>query len=223
MVGVRDERGALWRICSRLVWTAFRLCFRVRVAGASWVPWTGPAIVAANHVSALDGIALAAVVSERRRRVTRYLVAAEFFERWTVGWALRAFRQIPLRRGERDAAALEEAVATVRRGALVGIFPEGRVGDGAGLQPGRRGVARIAVAAGTPVVPTGIWGTQRRWPRRGLHLRRPWRPALAIVFGLPLAPEGDPGSEADLVAFVERVMAAIADQVEAARELAEAR
>jgi len=223
VIPTRDERGLLWRICSRLLWWALHLCFRVRVAGASFVPASGPAVVAANHVSALDGVVLAVVVSERRRRMTRYLAAAEFFERWTVGWALRRFRQIPLRRGERDAAALEEAVATVRAGALVGIFPEGRVGDGAELQPGHRGVARIALAAGAPVVPTGIWGTQRRWPRPGLHLRRPWRPGLAVVFGPPLPPEGDPGAEADLDAFVDRVMAAIADQVEAARALAEAR
>lgn len=187
------------------------------------MPTSGPALLAANHVSALDGVVLAVVVSERRHRVTRYLAAAEFFERWTVGWALRLFRQIPLRRGERDAAALEEAVGAVRRGGLVGIFPEGRVGTGAELQAGHRGVARISLAAGAPVVPVGIWGTQHRWPRSGLHLRRPWRPSLAVVFGPPIPPEGDPADGSDVAAFVERVMRALVEQVEAARALAEAR
>ncbi len=220
---MRDERGPLWRLSSRLVWWGFRLAFRVRVAGASFVPAEGPAVLAANHVSALDGVALAAAVSERRRRVVRFLVAAEFFERWSVGWALRRFRQIPVRRGARDAGALEEAISTVRRGALAGIFPEGTVNPGRELLPGRPGVARIALAAGAPVIPVGIWGTQLRWPRPGLHLRRPWRPPLALVFGPPIPPEGDPTREGDVAALVDRVMEGVARQVAAARVLAEAR
>lgn len=219
----RDERGLLWRLCSRLVWAGLRLAFRLRTAGTSFVPSSGPAVLAANHVSALDGVALAAVVSERRRRVVRFLVAAEFFRRRAVGWALRRFRQIPVRRGARDVGALEEAVSTVRRGALAGIFPEGTVNPGAGLLPGRPGVARIALAAHVPVLPVGIWGTQLRWPRSGLHLRRPWRPPLAVVVGPPIEPQGDPTVEADVAAFVGRVMDGIARQVEAARALAEAR
>ncbi len=219
----RDERDLLWRVCSRLVWWGFRAAFRLRPAGVAFVPAAGPAVLAANHVSALDGVVLAAVVSERRRRVVRFLVAAEFFRRWSVGWALRRFRQIPVRRGARDARALEEAISTVRGGALAGIFPEGTVNPGAGLLPGRSGVARIALTASAPVVPVGIWGTQHRWPRSGLHLRPPWRPRLAVVFGPPISPEGDPGDEADVAAFLERVMGGIARQVEAARALAEAR
>lgn len=222
MVRTPDERSLLWRICSRLVWAACRLCFRARTAGVSWIPTSGGALVAANHVSALDGVALAAVVSERRHRATRYLVAAEFFARRRVAWALRAFGQIPLRRGAGDADALERAVAAARRGGLVGIFPEGRVGTGETLQPGHRGVARIALAAGVPVVPAGIWGTQHRWPRAGLRWGRPLRPPLAVAFGPPIPSSGDAGSEADLTDFTERVMHAIADQVEAARALAEA-
>jgi len=219
----RDERNLAYRIGTLVVGLAFHLAFRLRYAGVSNVPLEGPAIVAGNHVSALDGVVLGLAVSERRKRATRFLVAAEFFRKRRVGWALRLFRQIPVRRGERDQGALDEAIATVRAGALAGIFPEGKVNPGTGLQPAKRGVARIALATGAPVVPVGIWGTQDRWPRDGLHLRRPWRPPLAVTFGPPIEPEGDPASAEDLRRFLDRVMEGIAEQVEVARALASAR
>jgi 1-acyl-sn-glycerol-3-phosphate acyltransferase len=218
-----DERSLLWRFTVLVVGIVFRLLFQLRDAGASRVPSRGRAIVAGNHVSALDGVLLGLIVSERRKRVTRFLVAAEFFHHRWFGWAPRAFRQIPVHRGTRDVAALESAVEVVRTGALAGIFPEGMVNAGTDLLPGKRGVARIALATGAPVIPVGIWGTQDRWPRSGLHWRRPWRPTLAITFGEPVEPMGDPGSQEDVDRFLERVMARIAGQVEVARALAASR
>ena len=221
MSSSRDERNLAFRLGTLLVGLAFRACFRLGAAGISWVPAEGHAIVAGNHVSALDGVVLGLVVSQRRKRVTRFLAAAEFFRKWWIGWALRLYRQIPVRRGARDWGALDEAIETVRAGALAGIFPEGRVNPGTELQPAKSGVARIALATGAPVIPVGIWGTQHRWPRDGLHLHRPWRPPLAVTFGDPIEPTGDPDSREDLDRFLDRVMAAIADQVEVARALAE--
>jgi 1-acyl-sn-glycerol-3-phosphate acyltransferase len=219
----RDERNLAYRVGTFVVGLAFRACFRLRYAGVSRVPAEDHAIVAGNHVSALDGIVLGLAVSERRKRVTRFLAAAEFFDKWWVGWALRLFRQIPVRRGQRDTGALDEAIATVREGALAGIFPEGKVNPGADLLRPKSGVARIALASGAPVVPVGIWGTQDRWPLEGLHARRPWRPALAVTFGEPIEPEGDPGSREDLDRFLERVMEGISEQREVARALASSR
>jgi 1-acyl-sn-glycerol-3-phosphate acyltransferase len=174
-------------------------------------------------VSALDGVALALVTAQRTGRMTRFLVAAEFFEKRRFGWALRLYRQIPVHRGEGDADALNEAIEAVRAGALAGIFPEGRVNtdDPATLQRGHTGVARIALAADAPVIPAGIWGTQTRYPHTGLTWRRPFRPTVAIAYGEPLPPSGDAGSRDDVVAFTERVMAAIESQVAVARRLAE--
>jgi len=219
----RGDLNGWWRFGLAVVGVAARLFFRPRWVGVDRVPARGPAIVAANHVSSLDGVALGLATGERARRMTRFLTAAEFFAKPWFAWALRLYRQIPLRRGEGDTAALDEAIATIRSGALAGIFPEGRVNPDpeGGLQPGRTGVARLALATGAPVVPVGIWGTQVRWPRGRIRFRRPFRPALVLAYGDPIVPQGDPASYEDLQVFTDLVMSAIAKQVAEARAIAE--
>ena len=217
----RGDLNGWWRFGVVVVDLFMRLLFRLRVAGAERVPSAGPAIVAGNHVSALDGLVLALTTAQHARRMTRFLVAAEFFDKASIGWGLRLYRQIPLNRGKADAGALDEAVVTIRSGAVAGIFPEGKVNpDPAGLQRGRRGVGRIALAAGAPVVPVGIWGTQDRWPKAGLHYRRPWRRTIAVVYGEPIEPRGDADSLEDVQLFTDLVMTGIAKQVAEARALA---
>jgi len=224
-VGARaaSELDLWWRFALAILGPPLRLLFRLRCTGLERVPRHGPAVLAANHLSALDGILLPYVIGSRRGRTTRYLVAAEFFERRFHGFWLRIFRQIPIRRGEGDAGALDEAVATVRSGAIAGIFPEGRVNlePEASLLRGRTGVARIALGAAAPVVPVGIWGTQVRWPRSGLTFRRPLRPTVALSFGQPIESKGDPASQHDVDVFTDFVMTGIAKQVAEARALAE--
>jgi len=200
----------------------WRILFRTRIEGTEHIPSSGPAIVAGNHVSGLDGVVLALVTGWRGRRTTKFLVAAEFFRKLWCGWALRLYRQIPLRRGQQDQGALDVAIETIRDGALAGIFPEGTVNaePEAGLLRGRKGAARIALATEAPVVPVGIWGTQARWPKPGLHLRRPWRPLVAISYGEPITPKGDPESTDDVQAFTDVMIDALTVQTERARELA---
>jgi 1-acyl-sn-glycerol-3-phosphate acyltransferase len=209
-----------WRIGLRVIAPVVTLCFRLRVVGIERVP-VGAAVLAGNHVSSLDGVLLAVATGWRAHRMTRFLVAAEFFAKRRTGWALRLYRQIPLRRGARDDAALDEAVSTVAAGALAGIFPEGRVNPepAAGLQRGHSGVARIALAAGAPVVPVGLWGTQDRWPLSGLRLGRPLRSSVAIVYGEAIQPRGLANLEDDVQAFRDVVMRSIDTQVVLAREM----
>ena len=218
----RGDLNGWWRFAVAVVGTLARASLRIRVTGADRLPASGPAIVAGNHLSALDGILLALIVARDGARMTRFLVAAEFFRQRVFGWALRTFRQIPLRRGEADADALDVAIRTARRGAIVGIFPEGLVNGspGDGLQRGRTGVARIALASGSPVIPVGIWGTHLRYPKSGLHFRRPWRPTVGLAFGAPVAPEGDPASVEDVQRFTEIVMQRIGASVDDARRVA---
>ena len=215
------ELNAWWRVGIPIVTPIERLLFGVRIDGTEHVPARGPAILAFNHVSVLDGPVLAIETARRLGRESRFLVASEQFSRPLVGWILRRYDQIPIRRGQGDTGALDEAIATIRRGALAAVSPEGRVNDDGvvALQRLRRGLARIALPTGAPIVPVGIWGTQRRYPRSGFTVRRPWRPKLGLAFGPPLLPEGDAEAPEDVEALTERVKLQLERQVERARSL----
>lgn len=216
------ELNPWWRAGIPIVTPIVRLLFRVRVEGLEHVPTRGPAVLAFNHVSVLDGPVIAIETAARLARETRFLVAAEQFRRPLVGRLLRRYDQIPIRRGEGDAGALDEAIATIQRGALAGVAPEGRVNDDGAdsLQRLRRGLARIALPTGAPIVPVGIWGTQRRYPRSGMTLRRPWRPRLGLAFGPPLLPDGDVEAPDHVEALTDRVRAHLERQIDRARSLA---
>lgn len=213
----------IWWTCWKVVGSAlWRLPFRLRIVGSERIPRSGGALMAANHVSALDGVVFALATAERARRMTRFLVAAEFFRQPIIGWALRRSGHIAVRRGQGDAAALDDARAVIAGGALAGIFPEGTVNpDPEMLQRVRTGVARLALSTGAPVVPTGIWGTQIRWPKAGLNFRRPLRVTNVVAYGEPIPAVGDPDSASDVQAFTELVRTRILKQVDEARAIAE--
>ena len=99
------------------------------------------------------------------------------------------------------------------------MAPEGRVTDGVEELAGQKGAARIALDAGRPVIPSGIWGSNWRWPKDGLHSGPPVRPPVVVVFGTPIEPEGEPRNPRDVRALTERIMA----DVRVLREVARAR
>lgn len=167
-------------------------------------------------MSVLDPV-FVALAASRRGRVVRYLTVSDAFDQRVVGWALRRIEQIPLRRGMGDWEAIEEVAAIVRGGALAGISAEGTVGDGRELLPVQKGAARIALAAGVPIIPAGVWGTQARWSKRGPSLGGPLRPHVAVAFGSPIPPDGDPRSRADVRALTDRLAAELETVVESAR------
>jgi 1-acyl-sn-glycerol-3-phosphate acyltransferase len=214
----RVEDDWWWRFGLATLGSIARAAFRLRFEGLDHLPDAGPALLACNHVSVLDPVIVALGPSERGRTV-RFLAAEEFFRRPFVGWGLRRIRQIPIRRGASDWAALQEVANVIRRGALAGIFPEGQLGNGP-LQRGRRGAARIALAGQVPVVPLAIWGTQRRWPRSGLQFTGPLRLPVATVFGPSIDPVGDARDQDAVQALTDRVMAAIRRCLDRAQSLA---
>src|SRR5438105_7346636 len=118
-----------WRFGLVTVAPLFRASHKLRMEGVERIPAHGPAILAANHVSPLDPIAVA-IAAARRGRTVRYLAAAEAYDIPVIGWGLKQFRQIPIRRGARHRVAPADAAAVIRAGALAGIFPDAQRGNG---------------------------------------------------------------------------------------------
>ena len=151
--------------------------FRLRRIGREHIP-DGPVILAANHRSFLDPW----VIGVCLRRPIYFVAKQELFKNRLVAWLLNSLGAFPVRRGESDAESVVTARALLERGEAVVIFPEGTRHRSGPLHPPRRGVGRLALESGVPVVPIAIAGTERA--RRGA-LIRPVR--VAIRCGRPLA------------------------------------
>ncbi len=208
---------AWWTTALAVAEVVLRLVYRIRAVDLDRIPSEGPVVIASNHVSPVDPFVLGLAVSHRLRRI-RFLTGQEFFAWPLAGFALRRMGMIPVRRSSRDEGPelgdpLAGAASALARGELLGIFPEGKLGDGVELLPAYPGAARIALQHRVMVVPVAIWGAQRRWPRGGIRLRRPLRPRVAIAAGRPIEPHGDPASPDDVQRLTAEVMDAIASLV----------
>lgn len=165
----------LFRLTYILVRALLRLLFGFRVEGLAHYP-AGPAVIVANHPSALDPLFLAAAVPER----VLFVGAEEFLAMRGVGWAMRTYGCIPVRRGQVDRSAIRESLRALREGRKVVIFPEGRVSPEPA--PLHRGAAMVAAEAGVPIAPAALAGTGRVFP---LGARLPRQGRVWVRFGPP--------------------------------------
>jgi 1-acyl-sn-glycerol-3-phosphate acyltransferase len=149
------------------------------VRGLENVPRRGGLIVASNHRSFWDP----PMISSALHRDVHFLAKEELFSVPVLGTAIRGLNAIPIRRGAADLSGLARAIAALKAGGSLLMFPEGsRMRDGE-LHPPRPGVGLIAVQADVPIVPCYISGSdqQKRWLSRSVRVRiwfggaQPWR------------------------------------------------
>ncbi len=140
----------------------------VEISGLEHIPATGPAIVVFNHRSYYDPLVMSLVISKAGRNV-RGLGKKEVFDVPLIGSLLKASGGIRVDRGTGSDEPLDAAIAAIEAGELLMIAPEGTIPRGpAFFDPelkGRWGAARIAAATRAPVIPIGLWGTEKVWPR----------------------------------------------------------
>jgi 1-acyl-sn-glycerol-3-phosphate acyltransferase len=153
-----------------------RKLYRVELHGVESIPPRGGVILVANHESLFDPWLLALATP----RPVRYMAKSDLWRYAPVGRALEAFGAFPVERGAGDATAISMAADLLRRGEVLGIFPQG-TSKQLESRPFHRGAARLALATGAPIVPVRLVGT-RGFPRPG-------RPPARVIVGEPISVE----------------------------------
>ena len=171
---------------------------RMRVEGLETLPRSGPVLVAGNHDSQMDPVAIG--VAARKRRQIRALAKSELWGVRGLAPVLNGMRQIPIDRGKGDRGALDNAVDALRAGACVGIFPEGTRSKGRELRA-RSGIGHLAAAVPeTTIVCVAVAGTTD-------YARFPTRPRVTVSFFRPAEGDYQPGE--DPGAFALRLLTEI--------------
>jgi 1-acyl-sn-glycerol-3-phosphate acyltransferase len=215
---LQQKRGWAWNIAVPLVKPLLLATTTRTWVGGEKLPETGGCIVVFNHVSHVDPLIAAHFVYDHGR-LPRYLAKSGLFKNRVLGFFLTAAGQIPVERLTKSAAgAYDAAVAAVRNGECVVVYPEGTLTRDPAQWPmaGKTGAARIALETGCPVIPVGQWGPQQLLAP---YARRPHLfPRKHITMRA-----GDPVDLSDLVASprtpevvqqaTDRIMAALTEQV----------
>lgn len=199
--------GTLAYHCFRRAFaTALMLVADHRIIGREHIPPYGPFIVVANHLSLVDP----PLISHVLPMPVTFLAKEEALRSPLTGPFARAWRAIPVRRGEPDLWAIRQALAVLAAGGVLGLFPEGTRSRNHRLQVGQPGAALLAVRSGAPILPIAITGTEQifRWP--GPFRRR--RPLVVTRIGRLFSIDRPAGrlDPASLTALTEQIMAAIA-------------
>ena len=186
---------------------------RFEFEGIERIPDDGPAIVVANHRSYFDTVAIGLTLA-RSGRSARFLGKKEVFDAPVVGQLARALGGIRVDRGSGTAnESLDEAARALEGGDVVVVMPQGTIPRGREFfEPklrGKTGAARLAAATNAPVIPVGMWGTERVWPRSSripnvLNLTDP--PHITVRVGDAVKLDYD-----DARADTERIMSAIVE------------
>jgi 1-acyl-sn-glycerol-3-phosphate acyltransferase len=196
------------------------LGFRIDVRGTEHIPTEGGAVLAINHVSYFDFV-FVGLAARRRGRLVRFLAKQAVFDTPVVGRAMRAMGHIPVDRAA-GANAYRHAVAALRAGELVGVFPEATISRSFVPRALKAGAARMALEAGVPLVPVVTWGGHRVWtvgrrprPTRGVPVE--------IVVDRPLDLGADATADAATDRLAERLDTLVDEVTATYPGLAEAR
>jgi 1-acyl-sn-glycerol-3-phosphate acyltransferase len=173
----------LFRILTTFFRGLSRLFLRLAIEGRENLPVTGGYVVAPGAHRSIIDTAVVAVTAPRT--MFRFMGAESYFATPGLGWFLRAMGGFPVERSSTDREALRLAEDVLRSGEPLVIFPESTRFSGPHVQPLKDGAAFIAARAGVPLVPIGIGGGERSWPK-GQKLPRPTR--MAIIVGKPIYP-----------------------------------
>lgn len=185
------------------------------------IPKSGPVIVASNHVSYMDALALAFFLFTNGR-APRFLGKVQVFRVPIIGKILLAAEQIPVERESKEArVALTYALQLLEMGHQIAVYPEGTLTRDKDCWPmvAKTGVARLAVISKAPVYPAAQWGTQEVLPPYSKKFKIFPRTTVTYRVGEPvdLSPwygkEEDPDAMAEATALIMRAITDLLEEI----------
>lgn len=161
--------------------------WRLRVEGREKLPWRGPAVLVANHLSLLDILALYGLF-----RPFKWVAKAELFRVPIVGWTLAINDYVRVWRGDTESVRtmLGHCRRHLARGTPVLLFPEGTRSRNGRMRPFKDGAFRLALDAGCPVFPIAISGTFEALPASGLSIKGGMQATVRVLD--PISPADHP-------------------------------
>ncbi len=134
--------------------------WNIQFHGVEHIPTEGGAVIATNHIGYLDFVFVGYAARERGRLV-RFMAKKEVFDHRISGPLMRGMKHLSVDRFGHANQAIDDAVAALRAGEVVGMFPESTISRSFVPAEGKTGAARMAMTAGVPLIPGAVWGTQR--------------------------------------------------------------
>ena len=157
---------------------------KVEVVGANNLPKSGNAVIASNHMSHLDGIIINSITAFHTRRKINFLAAEDVYNKnFLFRFLCNLANCIPVKRATSDRVALLKVIKLLKKGNLVGLFPEGQRSRDGKIGEAKLGVAIMALKSGAPIIPLAISGTFEAFPRK-TKFSRPVK--VTMKFGAPL-------------------------------------
>jgi 1-acyl-sn-glycerol-3-phosphate acyltransferase len=211
-----------FRLASKVVIPVLNAIAKRDWRGSENLPKSGAVIVVSNHISYADPLIFAHFLF-KNGRAPRFLGKASVFKVPIIGKIIAGSGQIPVERDSENASrALDHAVAFLKAGHCLGVYPEGTLTRDPGTWPMRAktGIARLAIMTQVPVIPCAQWGAQEILPTYGKKIKLFPRTQVHVWAGAPLTFERWIGRENDLDALEEAtryVMAAITSILEQIR------
>lgn len=169
-------------VAIKLFWKYLGLRFDFQ--GVDHIPRKGGAILSINHVGYLD-FALTGTAALPTGRYVRFMAKKEVFDNKLAGPLMRGMHHICVDRSS-GSASFVAALRALRAGEIVGIFPEGTISVSFEIKELKSGAVRLAMAAGVPVIPTIVWGSQRIWTKKVKRNLRREKIPIIVEFGEPL-------------------------------------
>ena len=212
------------RIVAGILAPIVRLMFKVQVEGMEKLPKSGAYILAPNHATNVDALAVAYLIYIKTKRAPHFLTKEKLFRIPLVGPILLAAGQIPVFRtgGQRNDDSLRVAHAYLQAGHSVCVFPEGTLTRDPDSWPmrGKTGAVRLALDSGVPVYPVGQWGSEKIMARYSSKFRPGFWKKVSFLVGdeidLDRFRKPNP-APAEVLEATEVVMSAITKLVEQLR------